>query len=115
MPLKKDTTLRFDCLRIACRRLPIAEREIKNRPGRDGRADIKCKSAPTGGRGGTSLQRRKLIKYLKQAGWRLLRNGSNHDVYTDGTHMEPIPRHNEIDEMLARHILKKYKLRGNAR
>ena len=59
------------------------------------------------------LQRRKLIKRLEQAGWRLLRNGANHDVYTDGKHMEPIPRHNEIDEMLARHILKKHGLWGD--
>ncbi len=56
------------------------------------------------------MQRRKLIKRLEEAGWWLLRNGSNHDIYIDGKHMELIPRHNEIDEQLARHILKKYKL-----
>ncbi len=30
--------------------------------------------------GGEPLQRRKLIKRLEEAGWRLLRNGSNHDI-----------------------------------
>ncbi|MBQ7480040.1 MAG: type II toxin-antitoxin system HicA family toxin [Selenomonadaceae bacterium] len=56
------------------------------------------------------MKRRDLLKRLKNGGWYFLRNGANHDVYTDGTHMEPIPRHNDIDEDLARHILKKYGL-----
>ena len=53
------------------------------------------------------MKRTDLIKLLESNGWKLLRNGSNHDIYTDGVHMEPIPRHKEIKEFLARQILKR--------
>lgn len=56
------------------------------------------------------MKRRLLLKRLQLAGWYLLRNGANHDVYTNGHDMEPIPRHAEIDEQLARSILRKYNL-----
>lgn len=53
------------------------------------------------------LKRRKLIKILESNGWYLLRHGANHDIYTNDTKVEPIERHTEIPEMLARAILKR--------
>lgn len=48
-----------------------------------------------------------LEKRLKKAGWWLLRHGGNHDVWTNGKENEPVPRHNEINELLAKKILRK--------
>ena len=44
------------------------------------------------------MKRADLIRTLEQNGWYLLRNGSNHDIYTNGVKKEPIPRHKEISE-----------------
>ena len=41
----------------------------------------------------------------------LERNGANHDVYSRGSDKEEIPRHNEINEKLARAILKKWNIK----
>jgi mRNA interferase HicA len=46
-------------------------------------------------------------KKLRKQGWVLLRHGSNHDVWTNGVISEPIPRHNEINELLAKKIIRK--------
>jgi len=40
-------------------------------------------------------------------------HGRRHDVWTDGDRHEPIPRHIEINEKLARSILRKAKKGGN--
>lgn len=53
------------------------------------------------------MKRRDLVKLLENNGWYLKRNGGNHDLYTDGTKIEPIPRHSEINEKLAQAIIKK--------
>lgn len=53
------------------------------------------------------MKRRILIKLLEKNGWYLLRNGSNHDIYTDGENFEPIPRHPDIKENLANQIIKR--------
>ncbi len=53
------------------------------------------------------MKRRDLIQKLEQNGWHLARHGSEHDIYTDGTKSQPIPRHNEINEITAKNILKK--------
>ena len=50
------------------------------------------------------------IKLLEKNGWYLKRNGGNHDIYTNGMKTEPIPRHTEINERLAREITKKHGL-----
>jgi predicted RNA binding protein YcfA (HicA-like mRNA interferase family) len=47
-----------------------------------------------------------LERALRQLGWRLLRHGARHDIWTDGDREEAIPRHVEISERLARHILR---------
>ena len=53
------------------------------------------------------MKRADLIRALEQNGRYLLRNGSNHDIYTNGVNKETIPRHKEISERLARTILKR--------
>jgi mRNA interferase HicA len=53
------------------------------------------------------MKRKTLEGKLKELGWWFLRHGGNHDVWTDGNRQEPIPRHNEINEKLARYILRK--------
>lgn len=55
------------------------------------------------------MKRKDLERQLKKAGWWFLRHGGRHDVWTDGENEEPVPRHNEINEILAKHILKKAK------
>ncbi|MDA0336701.1 MAG: type II toxin-antitoxin system HicA family toxin [bacterium] len=52
------------------------------------------------------MKRRELEKLLHQLGWRLLRHGAKHDIWTNGDQEEAIPRHSEINEMLARMIVK---------
>ena len=48
-----------------------------------------------------------LIKLLERNGWYLKRNGANHDIYAKGNQREPIPRHSEINERLAKDIIKR--------
>ncbi len=53
------------------------------------------------------MKRRELESRLRALNWCLLRHGGNHDVWTDGDRLEYLPRHAEINESLARKILKK--------
>ena len=53
------------------------------------------------------MKRRDLEKKLKEKGFYPLRNGGDHDIFTDGTTMIPVPRHKEINENLAKGILRK--------
>jgi mRNA interferase HicA len=54
------------------------------------------------------MKRVELIRHLKKQNCTLLRRGGRHDVYvnTNNGRRQPIPRHREIDESLARHIIK---------
>lgn len=56
------------------------------------------------------MKRRELVKQLESIGFVLERNGGNHDIYRKGKDIEVIPRHPEINERLARAILKKWGL-----
>jgi len=58
---------------------------------------------------GHLMKRKQLENELKKLGWWFLRHGGNHDIWTNGFGQEPIPRHNEINEKLARSILRKAK------
>ena len=53
------------------------------------------------------MKRKDLVKLLEQNGWWLKRNGHDHDIYTNGKDREPIPRHSEINEILAKAINKR--------
>jgi len=54
------------------------------------------------------MKRKNLIKKLQDAGCVLARHGNRHDLYQNPStgKKQPVPRHNEIDENLARHIIK---------
>lgn len=57
------------------------------------------------------MKQRDYVKLLKNNGWWLLRHGGNHDIYTNGKDVEPVPRHEEIKEALAKSKIKKYGLK----
>ena len=57
---------------------------------------------------GDIMKQRDLIKKLEAAGFVFERHGGNHDVYRRENEIENIPRHKEIDERLARAILRKW-------
>ena len=54
------------------------------------------------------MKRTELIKRLTTNGAVLIRHGSNHDIYMQpkNGNTEPVPRHNEIREFMARKILR---------
>ncbi len=57
------------------------------------------------------MKRRELVKTLADMGCILVRHGGKHDWYmnpqTKGS--QPVPRHNEINENLARSIIRRLK------
>lgn len=53
------------------------------------------------------MKRADLIKKLESAGFVFDRHGGCHDMYVRGNIKETIPRHKEIDEKLAKAILKR--------
>jgi mRNA interferase HicA len=55
------------------------------------------------------MKRKELVKQLESSGCILLRHGANHDIYLNpkSGQKQPVPRHKEVSEHLARHI-KKY-------
>ena len=56
------------------------------------------------------MKRRVLIRKLERIGFKFERHGGNHDVYRRGNEIENIPRHKEINEQLAKGILRKWGL-----
>ncbi len=54
------------------------------------------------------MKRKDLIKQVKKRGCILIRHGGKHDWYQNPKTKisQPIPRHNEIKEYLAKHIIK---------
>jgi predicted RNA binding protein YcfA (HicA-like mRNA interferase family) len=57
------------------------------------------------------MKRTDLIKKLEKTGCILLRHGGNHDWYHNPNTKisQPVPRHKEIKDYLAKHILKMMK------
>ncbi|CAN5640673.1 hypothetical protein BH18ACI1_BH18ACI1_03030 [soil metagenome] len=55
------------------------------------------------------MKRRNLIKQLEKLGCIFVRHGGNHDWYSNPRSKisQPISRHNEINENLAKSIIKK--------
>ena len=56
------------------------------------------------------MKQRDLIKQLEKAGFVFVRHGGNHDVYIRGKDVEQISGHKEINENLAKAILRKWGL-----
>ena len=59
------------------------------------------------------MKRRDLIRRIESAGCILIRHGGKHDWYQNPLTKisQPIPRHKEINELLAKHILKMLEIR----
>lgn len=55
------------------------------------------------------MKRRKLSQELSNLGWYKLREGANHEIWTNGIDKTEVPRHNEINEYTAKSILRKAK------
>ena len=53
------------------------------------------------------MRRKVLIKKLEADGFVFERHGGNHDIYVKGCVRETIPRHREVNEKLAKAILKR--------
>ena len=56
------------------------------------------------------MKNKDLIKKLESAGFKFERHGGNHDIYVRGNDREQVPRHKEINEKLAKAILRKWGL-----
>ncbi|MBI3535519.1 MAG: type II toxin-antitoxin system HicA family toxin [Deltaproteobacteria bacterium] len=57
------------------------------------------------------MKKRDLEKILKTMGWSFLREGGNHEIWTNGVDTEAVPRHSEINENTAKGIIKRAKKR----
>jgi mRNA interferase HicA len=53
-----------------------------------------------------SVKRRDLVRYLESNGFRLLREGGNHSIYTNGERGIPVKRHRALDRITANEICK---------
>jgi predicted RNA binding protein YcfA (HicA-like mRNA interferase family) len=55
------------------------------------------------------MKRQELIRRLEENGCELVRHGGNHDWYRNRNtgECQPVPRHREVNEKLAKRILKK--------
>ncbi len=53
------------------------------------------------------MKQKDLINLFKRNGWWLVRQGGSHMVFTNGTVNETIPRHKEVNELLAKAIIKR--------
>ena len=53
-----------------------------------------------------SVKRRELVKYLILNGFYLLREGSNHSIYSNGNKLIPVKRHRDLDRITANEICK---------
>jgi len=53
-----------------------------------------------------SVNRRDLVRYLKESGFWLLREGANHSIYTNGTKVIPVKRHKRLDRITANELCK---------
>lgn len=56
------------------------------------------------------MKQRDLVKLFERNGWQLIREGANHMVYAKNGVMETVPRHREINEQLAKAIIKRRNL-----
>jgi len=54
------------------------------------------------------MKRKALIREIESLGCVMVRHGAKHDWYlnSETKKSQPVPRHNEINENLARHIIK---------
>lgn len=53
------------------------------------------------------MKQKDLLKKFYDNGWWLLREGGNHIIITDGINIETIPRHKEVNEQLAKALIRR--------
>jgi len=53
-----------------------------------------------------SVKRRDLIKYLSENGFKLIREGGKHSIYSNGYMTIPVKRHRVFDRITANEICK---------
>jgi len=53
------------------------------------------------------MKTRDFIEILERNNWTLARHGSKHDIYMKGNERESVPRHKDIDDLLAQAIIKR--------
>ena len=53
-----------------------------------------------------SVKRRDLIRHLEANGFRLLREGGSHSIYTNDVKVIPVKRHKQFDRITANEICK---------
>ncbi|MDD4570214.1 MAG: hypothetical protein PHE70_08840 [Tepidanaerobacteraceae bacterium] len=53
------------------------------------------------------MKRKDLIKLFEKNGWWMKREGHDHTIYTNGKANEPISRQTEINDILAKKIIKR--------
>jgi len=56
------------------------------------------------------VNRGDLVKYLESNGFRLLREGAHHAIYSDGHKVIPVKRHRQFDRITANEICKQASL-----
>lgn len=57
------------------------------------------------------MNQRDLLNLFLKNGWWVFREGGNHTIMTNGTESESLPRHKEVNEQLARAIIKRRRLK----
>lgn len=60
-----------------------------------------------------SVKRRDLLKYLQDNDFYLLREGTNHSIYTNGEKTIPVKRHRNFDRITANELCKQAGLKPN--
>lgn len=53
------------------------------------------------------MKQKDLLNRFRAKGWRVLREGGNHIIMTNGKDIEPVPRHKEINEQTAKSIIRR--------
>lgn len=53
-----------------------------------------------------SVKRDDLVRYLKENGYSLLREGGNHSIFSNGSRCIPVKRHRVFDRITANELCK---------
>lgn len=53
------------------------------------------------------MKKKDIENKLKELGWWLHRQGGDHEIWTNGEHIIPVPRHKKVNEFTAKNIIRK--------
>ena len=65
-----------------------------------------CQHHSGTGQPSVSVQRRDLIRFVEKNGFRPLREGGKHSIYSNGRKIVPVKRHRTLDRITANEICK---------